>query len=34
MLSTYNIPDTMKLADIIPVFKKKDPLKKKKTIDL
>ena len=28
MLSTGNFPDNMKLADITPVFKKKDPLKK------
>ena len=28
MLSTGNFPDNMKLADITPVFKKKDPLKR------
>ena len=28
MLSTGNFPDNMKLVDITPVFKKKDPLKK------
>ena len=28
ILSTGNFPDNMKLADITPVFKKKDPLKK------
>ena len=28
MLITGNFPDNMKLADITPVFKKKDPLKK------
>ena len=28
MLSTGNFPDNMKLADITPVFKKKDTLKK------
>ena len=28
MLSTGNFPDNMKLANISPVFKKKDPLKK------
>ena len=28
MLSTSNFPDNMKLADITPVLKKKDPLKK------
>ena len=28
MLSTYDIPNTIKLADMTPVFKKKDPLKK------
>ena len=28
MLSTGNFPDNIKLADITPVFKKKDPLKK------
>ena len=28
MLSTGNFPDNMKLADITPVFKEKDPLKK------
>ena len=28
MLSTGNFPDNMKLADITPVFRKKDPLKK------
>ena len=28
MLSTGNFPENMKLADITPVFKKKDPLKK------
>ena len=27
MLSTSNFPDNIKLADITPVFKKKDPLK-------
>ena len=27
MLSTGNFPDDIKLADITPVFKKKDPLK-------
>ena len=30
MLSTGNFLDNMKLADITPVFKKKDPLKKEK----
>ena len=30
MLPTGNFPDNMKIADIIPVFKKKDPLKKEK----
>ena len=28
MLSRSNLPDNMKLADITPVFEKKDPLKK------
>ena len=28
MLSTGNFPDNMKLVDITPVFKKKDPLQK------
>ena len=28
MLSTGNFPDNMKLGDITPVFKTKDPLKK------
>ena len=28
MLSTGNFPDNIKLADITPVFKKKDPLKR------
>ena len=28
MLLIGNFPDNMKLADITPVFKKKDPLKK------
>ena len=28
MLSTGNFPDSMKLANITPVFKKKDPFKK------
>ena len=28
MLLTGNFPDNMKLADITPVFKKKDPLRK------
>ena len=28
MLLTGNFPDNMKLSDITPVFKKKDPLKK------
>ena len=28
MLSTGNFPDNMELADITPVFKKKDTLKK------
>ena len=32
MLSTGNFPDNMKLADITPVFKKKDPLKKENYI--
>ena len=28
VLTTGNFPDNMKLADITPVFKKKDPIKK------
>ena len=34
MLSTLNFQDNMKLADMKPVFKKKRPFKKRKTIDL
>ena len=34
VLSAVNFPDNMKLAEITPACKKKDPLKKKKTIDL